>query len=140
MKRSGKVTSVKIVGVLETALYVNDLTAAKAFYRDVLGLEFHAEQEGRHVFFRCGDGMLLLFNPKETSDSEIAFPAHGTTGPGHAAFVLDPDEVDAWRSHFARLGVPIETEVEWPNGGFSIYFRDPSGNSLELATRRVWGK
>ena len=33
----------------------------------------------------------------------------------------------------------IEQEVDWPRGGRSFYFRDPAGNSLELATPRIWG-
>jgi catechol 2,3-dioxygenase-like lactoylglutathione lyase family enzyme len=32
----------------------------------------------------------------------------------------------------------IEAEVEWPKGGRSIYFRDPSGNSLEFAESKIW--
>jgi catechol 2,3-dioxygenase-like lactoylglutathione lyase family enzyme len=53
-------------GILESALYVDDLDAAEAFYRDVMGLERIARVANRHVFFRCGDGVLLLFNPAET--------------------------------------------------------------------------
>ena len=36
-------------------------------------------------------------------------------------------------------GVSIEKEVEWPKGGKSLYFRDPTGNSVELVTPGVWG-
>ena len=35
-------------------------------------------------------------------------------------------------------GVAIESEVSWPNGGHSIYIRDPAGNSLEFATPDIW--
>ncbi len=35
--------------------------------------------------------------------------------------------------------MPIESEGRWPGGGYSIYFRDPAGNSIELATAAVWG-
>ena len=38
----------------------------------------------------------------------------------------------------AEQRVAIEREVDWPGGGFSLYFRDPAGNSLELATPRLW--
>ena len=48
------------------------------------------------------------------------------------------DQIDAWRNWLAQHGVPVETEVTWP-GGFSLYFRDPAGNSLELATPEMWG-
>ena len=35
--------------------------------------------------------------------------------------------------------VAIEQTMDWPRGGRSFYFRDPAGNSLELATPKIWG-
>lgn len=130
-------------GVLETALYVNDLAVAETFYASVLGLEKHSDQSNRHVFFRCGQGVLLLFNAEETvSPGDIdgqLIPAHGTTGAGHAALKIYESEIDQWRQRLLGAGVSIESEVTWPLGGHSIYFRDPAGNSLELATPKLWG-
>lgn len=124
--------------VLETCLYVNDLEAAESFYRDVLGLEFVIKSEGRHVFFRCGKGMFLLFNPDQTAIKTGKAPTHGAHGQGHVAFAMDEADIDAWRSYLGNMGVAIETEVAWPGGGHSIYFRDPSGNSLEVTTKATW--
>ena len=42
----------EIEAIVETAIYVDDLDAAEAFYRDVLGLEVLGREAGRHVFFR----------------------------------------------------------------------------------------
>ncbi|HEX5415223.1 MAG TPA: VOC family protein [Chloroflexota bacterium] len=125
--------------VLETCLYVEDLDAAETFYASVLGLERDAKVSGRHVFFRCGEGMLLLFDPRATSRQSGNFPTHGAFGPGHAAFAVTPAEISRWRDHLRGHGVPIEAEVSWPNGGQSLYFRDPAGNSLEFATPAIWG-
>ncbi len=125
--------------ILETCLYVDDLDAAEQFYRDVLGLVCFSRQEDRHVFFRCGQRMLLLFNPDESSLDTSDLPPHGSHGPGHVAFAVPDDELDAWRTHLAAARVPIEKTVDWPQGGHSLYFRDPAGNSLELATPRIWG-
>lgn len=128
--------------ILETCLYVDDLDAAEQFYTNVLGLHVHAREEGRHVFFRCGDAMFLLFDPKTTATSSPKFPKlgpHGAVGPGHAAFRCEESELDGWRAHLGAQRVAIESEITWPNGGFSIYFRDPAGNSLELATPALWG-
>ena len=124
--------------VLETCLCVDDLAAAERFYSQVLGLAFHSRQEGRHVFFRCGRGMLLLFNPDQSSQpGEI--PPHGTHGAGHVAFAAQESQLPAWRKHLEAHGVPIERLHSWPGGGHSLYFRDPAGNSLELATPTIWG-
>lgn len=128
----------KATKILETCLYVDDLDVAESFYRDVLGLEFYAKQPGRHVFFRCGTTMFLLFNPEATSDPTSPFGGHGAHGPGHAAFEIGEDEVDSWRAYLISKGVEIESEMNWPSGGHSIYFRDPAGNSLEVATRSTW--
>ena len=56
----------KVDRVLETSLYAPDLEAAEVFYTRVLGLEVHSREVGHHVFFRCGSGMLLVFNPDKT--------------------------------------------------------------------------
>lgn len=130
--------------ILESALYADDLDAAEAFYRDVMGLERIARVEGRHVFFRCGEGVLLVFNPAETvkppnPDAKLPVPPHGTSGAGHLCFRASEAEIDGWKSHFAARGVAVEAEFAWPSGGRSIYFRDPAGNSLEFANPTIWG-
>ena len=125
-------------GILETALYVSDIDRAEEFYVRVFGLKRIGKDVERHVFFHCGEGVLLLFNAAATSRPTSSIPVHGATGPGHLAFRILPPEINAWRVHLQKSGVPIETEIEWPGGGYSIYFRDPDGNSLELATPEVW--
>jgi catechol 2,3-dioxygenase-like lactoylglutathione lyase family enzyme len=136
-------------GILESALYVNDLAAAEAFYGGVLGLERIARAEGRHVFFRCGDGVLLLFDAAATevppaADARLPVPPHGARGPGHLCFRAGGEEIEAWRRRLEKQGVAIEADFEWPSsgkgarGGRSIYFRDPAGNSLEFAEPRIW--
>ncbi len=54
------------------------------------------------------------------------------------AFRVTKTDLEAWRAHFYKNSLAIESEVSWPNGAHSIYFRDPSGNSLELATPDMW--
>jgi catechol 2,3-dioxygenase-like lactoylglutathione lyase family enzyme len=124
--------------ILESCLYVDDLDAAEEFYRRVLALELHSRVQGRHVFFICGPGMLLLFDPWATQQPTGVVPTHGAFGPGHVAFGIAETEIPGWRDHLRQQGVEIETEVSWPNGGHSIYFRDPAGNSVELATPQTW--
>jgi catechol 2,3-dioxygenase-like lactoylglutathione lyase family enzyme len=130
--------------VLESSLYCPDLDTAERFYRDVLGLDVVTRQLGRHVFLRCGEGMVLLFNPDATADSVVLtggppMVPHGAYGPGHLAFRLPERDIEWWKTHLSAAEVPIEAEVRWPQGGYSLYLRDPAGNSIELATAALWG-
>jgi len=130
--------------ILESALYVSDLDAAENFYGEVMGLARIAKVDGRHVFFRCGQGVLLLFNADATRqpprpDARLPVPPHGTTGQGHLCFAGTAEEIEDWKTRLEGAGIAIEADFEWPNGGRSIYFRDPSGNSLEIAEPRIWG-
>jgi catechol 2,3-dioxygenase-like lactoylglutathione lyase family enzyme len=124
--------------ILEACLYAEDLEAAERFYTSVLGLEVVARVEGRHVFFRCGSRVFLVFDPRKTRGGGGGIPGHGAAGPGHVCFAMRAEEVDAWRDRLAALGVAVESDHAWPGGGRSLYFRDPAGNSVELGTPRIW--
>jgi catechol 2,3-dioxygenase-like lactoylglutathione lyase family enzyme len=129
--------------VLETILYAGDLDAAEAFYAGVLGLERTTRVGDRHVFFRCGGQMLLIFNPDVTRKPPVRgalpVPPHGSPGPGHVCFSALAEEIVQWRASLEACGVAIEADFEWPQGGRSLYFRDPAGNSVEFAEPRIWG-
>ena len=130
-------------GILETVLYAQDLGAAEVFYRDVLGLEPFASVPGRHLFYRCGGQVFLIFNPDATevapAPDALPVPPHGARGPGHICFRATAAEIDAWVERLRAKGVAVESDFEWPRGGRSIYFRDPAGNCLEFAEPRIWG-
>ena len=129
-------------GILETVLYATDLAAAEAFYRDALGMEPFARVAGRHLFYRCGNQVLLIFNPVATrvppAVDALPVPPHGMDGEGHVCFRAAATEIEAWRASLEAKGVAIEADFEWPGGGRSIYFRDPAGNCLEFAEPRIW--
>ena len=132
----------KLEGILETALYVDDIDKAEAFYGSVLRLEKVTRAGNRHVFFRCGRGILLLFNAGETvkppSGNGLEVPPHGTRGQGHMCFRVAADELNAWAETLKAAGIAIEADIRWPNGARSFYFRDPAGNSLECAEPGLW--
>jgi catechol 2,3-dioxygenase-like lactoylglutathione lyase family enzyme len=130
---------VNIKAVVETAIYAEDLQAAEAFYGTILGLRVLGREPGRHVFFQVGEASVLLVFVAQTTLRGDLLPAHGATGPGHFALGIEASALDGWRAHLQAHGVSIEQEVEWPKGGRSLYFRDPAGNAVELATPGVWG-
>lgn len=125
--------------LLEASLYASDLEAAERFYGDLLGLEVAGRVEGRHVFFHCGDGVLLIFDPAATSTAGGQVPPHGARGAGHIAFAATAAEQEMWRRHLQDHGVAIEHEADWPGGTSSFYVRDPAGNSIEFAESGLWG-
>lgn len=128
--------------ILETALYASDLAAAEAFYAGLLRLPVIVKVPGRHVFFRVGEGVLLLFNPDATEvppgNPALPVPVHGARGPGHLCFAASRDEIEGWRQRFFAADVEIDAEFDWPNGARSLYVRDPAGNSVEFAEPRLW--
>ena len=84
MKTPVSIGALQLRRILETSLYADDLDQAEAFYKSVLGLNLFAKEAGRHLFFKLGDQMLLIFNPAKTiEESEVA--SHGASGPGHIA-------------------------------------------------------
>jgi len=130
--------------ILEVALYAENLDETARFYELILGFKRFAEVPGRHVFFRAGEQVLLLFRPSATEvppgpDARLPVPPHGARGPGHLCFAATRAEIEGWIAHLANHRVEIEAAFDWPQGGRSVYFRDPAGNSLEFAEPRIWG-
>jgi catechol 2,3-dioxygenase-like lactoylglutathione lyase family enzyme len=128
----------KIRAIIETAIYVDDLDETESFYRTILGLEVIAKNPGRNVFFQVGSSCVLLAFIADTTLKEGRTP-HGTKGPGHFALGIEREALDKWRQKLEENAIAIEDEIQWPKGGKSIYFRDPSGNLVELVTPGVWG-
>lgn len=129
----------KLDHIFESALYVDDLAVAREFYERLLDTTALAVAEDRHIFFKLKYGMLLLFDARSTSDPASELPPHGAAGRGHLAFRVEEENLPAWRTRLADLNISIEKEWVWPNGAPSVYFRDPTGNLLELTVARLWG-
>jgi catechol 2,3-dioxygenase-like lactoylglutathione lyase family enzyme len=132
----------RIAGLLETALYVDDMARSVRFFRDVLGLSTMIESD-RLTAFDAGHGGVLLVFARGQSGEDVAtpggiIPGHDGNGPLHMAFAIGADDVASWRAHFGAHDVAITSEVEWPAGGRSLYFNDPDGHVLELATPGLW--
>lgn len=128
--------------VLETALYVDDLSRAQAFYEDDLGLKLLFGNRRMCAFDVGGRSVLLLFlrggsnEPMPTPGGTI--PPHDGQGPLHIGFAVSASDLAAWEGRLQERGIPIESRTTWSRGGTSVYFRDPDGHLLELATPGLW--
>lgn len=129
--------------VLETCLYVDDMERARRFYEEVIGLEPGISDE-RITAYRAGDTMLLLFTRGGTREPVKlptgTIPPHDGHGPAHFAFSIRADSLEAWRDHLEANGVSVISTVKWPDANStSLYFHDPDGHVVELATPGLWG-
>ncbi|MEH2627311.1 catechol 2,3-dioxygenase-like lactoylglutathione lyase family enzyme [Bradyrhizobium sp. AZCC 1719] len=132
----------KLSGVIETALYVDDLDRARAFYEEVLGLEA-LTADPRFVAFDVGGRSVLLLFRRGSAPETIQLPGgtippHDGSGPIHMAFAIPAAEMPVWEEALGEHNVAIEGRTDWPRGGKSIYFRDPDNHLLELATPGIW--
>jgi catechol 2,3-dioxygenase-like lactoylglutathione lyase family enzyme len=132
----------RVSHVLETSLYVESLERARDFYAAALGFEVFLEDRRMVAMGVPGGGVLLLFRKGGSAQaSETPFgtiPAHDGDGRLHLAFAIPRGELDRWESHLAAQGIEIESRITWARGGTSLYFRDPDGNSVEVATPGLW--
>jgi len=131
----------KFTKIVETCIYSSELKEMKDFYINKLGLDFVSEENGRHVFLKAGKSMLLIFNPESTlRDSDSIFPIHGAI-PSitivHFALEINRGDYEKWNDLLSKKQIDIEKELKIGNSR-SIYFRDPSGNVVELITENAW--
>jgi catechol 2,3-dioxygenase-like lactoylglutathione lyase family enzyme len=131
-----------LTGVLETALYVDDLDRASRFYEELFGLTRIAGDHRFQAYSVAGRSVLLLFKRGASNGvTQLPFGAlgpHGGSGPLHIAFAAPAEDLAEWEKILATHDIAVETRIQWPRGGTSLYFRDPDQNLLELATPGIW--
>jgi len=132
----------KLDGILETAIHTEDMARSRTFYEGVLGLESMYSDDRLCAYAVAGHDVLLVFRKGTTGQTVVlpsgTIPGHGGDGALHVAFAVSKDQLDHWEAHLAARGVAIEGRNNWSRGGRSIYFRDPDGHLLELATPGLW--
>jgi catechol 2,3-dioxygenase-like lactoylglutathione lyase family enzyme len=132
----------KVNRILETSLYVADLDRSQAFYERVFGFAVMLRDHRMCALAVPGREALLLFKlGASVAPSQLPFgtiPPHDGHGRQHLCFSIDFADLDSWQAHLERSGVAIESRLRWPNGGSSLYFRDPDHHSIEVGTPGLW--
>jgi catechol 2,3-dioxygenase-like lactoylglutathione lyase family enzyme len=128
--------------VLETSLYVDDVARSEEFYQRVFGFE---KLQGDNRFCALsveGQQVLLLFRTHGTTEPIFIpggmIPPHDGEGTTHLAFTIPLESESEWTGQLGAHKIAIESRVEWPRGGFSLYFRDPDGHLIELVSPGCW--
>lgn len=112
-------------------LYVSDLDASVAFYRDVLGLE-HRFTDAGYAEFATGGARFALYERRRAAWLTAHEPRPGPAG--EAVFLVD--DVDAEARRLAELGVPVLSgPADRPWGHRTLHLADPDGFVVELAQR-----
>jgi catechol 2,3-dioxygenase-like lactoylglutathione lyase family enzyme len=126
----------KTEGILESSLYVSDVTRSARFYRETFGFGVMTEFGERGCAMNAGARQVLLLFKKGASRA-IQSP-HDGDGELHLAFAIASSELANWEGWLAEKGIAIEEKKKWELGGWSLYFRDPDRHLLELATPGTW--
>jgi catechol 2,3-dioxygenase-like lactoylglutathione lyase family enzyme len=129
-------------GLVETALYVTDVVRSRDFYIQIFGFEPMGGNE-RIQPLNVGPGQVLLLfkqggTPNAIPVGDGFIPPHDGGGEQHFAFGVPAASYEDWKSFLKSLDISIESEVSWPQGGKSLYFRDPDRLVVELITPGVW--
>lgn len=126
----------KLDGILETALYVEDLHQSVQFYRDLFGFQVIDSSDRLSALGVAPRQVVLLF--KKGASARLPLAATDGSGRLHLAFAIPATELEAWEAWLQEHGIAIEARKTWERGGCSLYFRDPDQHLLELATPGVW--
>jgi len=126
----------KTEGLLESSLYVADVTTSVQFYQKILGLRVISDFSARGCAMQAGDRQVLLIFKK--GGSRAMQTPHDGEGELHIAFAIAAAELASWEAWLAENEIAVEEKRAWELGGQSLYFRDPDRNLVELATPGVW--
>jgi catechol 2,3-dioxygenase-like lactoylglutathione lyase family enzyme len=126
----------KIDGILESSLYVSDVSRSVCFYQETFGFRVIMEFGKRGCAMHAGTRQVLLLFEKGGSRA-IQSP-HDSDGELHIAFAIPADELADWESWLQTRGIAVEEKRQWELGGWSLYFRDPDRHLIEVATPGVW--
>ena len=120
-------------GIRAITLFVEDLGAAKQFYREVFGLPVAFEDDDSAVF-NFGNTIINLL--KTTAARELIEPAAVASREvgARVQFTIEVDDVDAMCAKLVARGVELlNGPMDRPWGVRTASFSDPGGHIWEIA-------
>jgi catechol 2,3-dioxygenase-like lactoylglutathione lyase family enzyme len=116
---------IQATGIDHLVLHVSDVSRAKKFYTDILGMTVYREND-RQVFLHAGQQGVALF--KKQGESPL------TTGAdlNHLALNVASGTYEALKADLEKHGVAVSGR---PGDDRCIYFSDPDGHRLQLMIR-----
>jgi catechol 2,3-dioxygenase-like lactoylglutathione lyase family enzyme len=120
-------------GISAITLFVEDLAAARGFYRDVFGLPLFFEDDSSAVF-QFGETLVNLLKASEASELIAPAPVAPPDAGSRFVFTLEVDDVDAKAAELTARGVELlNGPMDRPWGPRTASFRDPAGHIWEIA-------
>lgn len=106
--------------------HARDITAAKRFYQDVLGLDLLMDH-----------GWIATYGSSEAMTVQISFAEHGGSGTPTPDLSIEVDDVDAALEGMRSAGFEIEYgPADEPWGVRRFFVRDPFGKLVNILAHR----
>ena len=120
-------------GIHAITLFMEDLAAAKRFYREVFGLPVFFETEDSAVF-KFGSTLINLLEISKAPGLVEPAPVGSRDAGVRFQFTLEVEDVDAMCAELKKRGVKLlNGPMDRPWGIRTASFRDPGGHIWEIA-------
>lgn len=118
----------KLTGISQITLRVNDLRSAEEFYGGILGLKLDHRVGANITYLRINSDLLVLVKAETTGS-----PDARDIRVDHFGFRLASDaEVDAAALYLDECGVHMVTRPAHRREGRAFFVMDPDGNLVEF--------
>ena len=124
----------RVRGLAEVVLWVHDMAASLAFYRDTLGLPVISPPERANpIFLQAGAGTAGIPAMVVLVQMPVGAPPFGQPRPlHHLALEIDAATFDAEQARLEGLGFAVRTGQHPVLPSRTMYIDDPDGNEVEL--------
>lgn len=125
----------KLTGINQLTLRVNDMRIAEEFYTGILGLKVDHRAGANITYLRVNSDMIVLVKAETPG-----LPEARDIRVDHFGFRLSSDaEVDGAAEYLADQGVHLVTRPAHRREGRAFFVMDPDGNLIEFYSMKARG-